>query len=1296
MRHWHRDTQRIWQTCLIMIVLLTFTVPTLAEDLSILNVRLVDDGDRDGFLDTDETASLFFDVKNRTRVTRDFRLEISTDSSRVVCQSQPAYRIDGLAPDAVASVGPFRFTVADVDRGDLGLGPLDPLSVTFDLKAIGTGIDAIVSPPSLTFDLDLNISGAAAATTFFEGFESGTLGQFEPQPLDDDLNTIQSADEARCQFNDPDWTNSSTFGTSDAPICFPGLPSDPTAFHWQVDGPTNPDSAANDGGRGFSGSHSLYYGVILSAALGHTTPLAQLEAVKTTAPIHLGFGDVCSSSRTTACSTDSDCPGGESCVPARPTLSFKHQIRYVDETVFSSDGPTDRAVVSVQVADANGDPLGPWERIEGDTNNYERNAETRFQQCRFDPIDDGNTEDDFFDPTDPDRLLGPSTSCFPNRTFGKAGSTDGAFDPLDVGMARGPGLAGTTGAGTWVESRFDLSRYRGRSVRLRFLATGLKLSNTATWQNIFAFNPDPADDGWWIDDVTIHDARTASAVAANDMADNSGLMPTVDLDADLQPDVCDNCIGTGNEDQADFDLDGVGDACDNCPTVANSDQLDADSDGDGDACDPCPTGDSDDGDSDGFACAIDNCPNDSNADQSDVDGDGLGDACDPCIDDARNDIDGDGLCADVDACPTAANESNGSSVIEIAARSTDADSPAFVPIRRTFTDSRVIVELPTGLGGGTSIVSFATRPTVDTNGINLSGQPAPGTRFGFAGTSPNGVWHAYLDLVFDRLPQFVTFPIPGRVELASSLYLARADGTGTPIVISPPPATEDRFITAVRFDSTSSRILFVDTSSSALYAYEIATSTLVELVSSGVNQYRFSPDEQTIYVESEAREILRVPVDGSETPELLFSSTNPITLGLEEQLTGDELLLVEFTPGSGTPDPLLRIPVDGGPAVDLTQGLGVDPNSRFVIARENVLFVADDVLYSTALSGAGAPTAYALFTLGDLPVTDGPFVSPNGVRVAFTSSGTGGFDPVDLFVGGTNGGRPAQRSALSLPVGADGVDDFFWVGDDAIVYTSDETTADVLDLIETPALTGATTTLFDAASVEFFRLTRDDEFVLFRASGDILEVNRNTLAVTTRLDGSPFDDIGFPSVIDDDGARLLASATDGDVSKVLLLTRESDADGDGIDDLCDACGDDVFDAVDADGDGAGSSCDCDDTNAFIALGGAFEANDGQDNQCPGDLGAGLVDELGTLTVEADGETVSWRAQPGATQYELVRSASPTFGGNCLRVFSSMARAIDDVTPAPGATFFYLARPLAPFIGSFGADSDGVERPVTCQ
>src|SRR6266446_5920630 len=112
----------------------------------------------------------------------------------------------------------------------------------------------------------------------------------------------------------------------------------------------------------------------------------------------------------------------------------------------------------------------------------------------------------------------------------------------------------------------------------------------------------------------------------------------------------------------DSDGDGIVDVCDNCPGVANPDQADADGDGAGDLCDPCPHDGSPDIDGDGYCgdpgkcAACDNCPFTYNPDQADRDGDGVGDLCDNCPDvpnPDQADSDGDGLgdaCDDCTSC----------------------------------------------------------------------------------------------------------------------------------------------------------------------------------------------------------------------------------------------------------------------------------------------------------------------------------------------------------------------------------------------------------------------------------------------------------------------------------------------------------------------------------------------------------------------------------------------------------------------------------------------------------------------
>jgi hypothetical protein len=137
--------------------------------------------------------------------------------------------------------------------------------------------------------------------------------------------------------------------------------------------------------------------------------------------------------------------------------------------------------------------------------------------------------------------------------------------------------------------------------------------------------------------------------------------------------------------------------------------------------------------------------------------------------------------------------------------------------------------------------------------------------------------------------------------------------------------------------------------------------------------------------------------------------------------------------------------------------------------------------------------------------------------------------------------------------------------------------------------------------------------------------------------------------------------------------------------------------MDNDSDLHGFACDCDDFASAIYPD-ALEVNDGIDNQCPGDEGYGIVDEMGgncsfhTNTTEYSCEPPE---QMYATSYEIVRSEFPEFTAACTIVTDTIPYLNDPESPPMAACYYYLTRPLTPHKGSWGQNSSGAERVVSC-
>ena len=441
-------------------------------------------GDNDGFADTDETISLVPTLINKTGIDlTGVIVVLSTGDPTIACVKTSQVTVPSVAAGATFSTPPFVFRVGDVstvNRTD----PNATLQATFHLAIRSDQFAATARPIAFILSLDLSASGGSGPSPWVEDFETGgtNLGKFTLQTLDAGKNSLAASGGMRCQYNNPQGPNSNSTGNTD---CFLGFPTDPISGinDWHI----HTSGTAHGGlGRAYTGTQSLHWGLHLGLdPEDDTTSLKQLDAVKTIAGINIPLAS------------------------AHPELVFAHQVAMVDTTI---NGNTphetyDRGVVQVSVLRTDGVET-PWKTIQPYWDEYDEVGFELYYNCAFDPTDDGNTESDFFDPADPDRRFGPSSTCYPTPVFACQGSTDYHFgaSPGRTCNADDAGLAGSIDVGTWVRPRFNLQEFAGRRIKLRFLATSLEVGSVPDWYTFFVGRDTPVDDGWYVDDVHVDTA----------------------------------------------------------------------------------------------------------------------------------------------------------------------------------------------------------------------------------------------------------------------------------------------------------------------------------------------------------------------------------------------------------------------------------------------------------------------------------------------------------------------------------------------------------------------------------------------------------------------------------------------------------------------------------------------------------------------------------------------------------------------------------------------------------------------
>jgi hypothetical protein len=455
-------------------------------------------GDNDGYADANETLDLALTLINKSgKALTDVTVTLVTYSPTIACIGTNQVVVPSVPAGATFTTPPLQFRVADasvVDRADVD----QAINATFDVRVHADEFLALDPPIGITLSLDLSATGGSGTSAFVEDFEIGgtNFGKFTKSSLDAGKNSLALSDGMRCQYNDPDGLNSNSANNVE---CFLGFASDTSAGinDWHVH-----DATASSGGvgRAYVGSKSIHWGVHNSPGTPKrdTVRLKQLDAIKSS-NINLPLANVV------------------------PELVFAHQVSLVDNRGIGGIDPgeaADRAVVEINALAANGLESPVWIKLTPYVNEYDSQGTDDFTNCTFDPTDDGNNEDSFFDPGDPQRRLGPSTTCYPERVFVCSGHTDYHLTANPANICRasdGPGLPGSIDVGTWVQSRFNLQQFAGRRVKIRFLATSAELGVGQNWDSAF-FNRDDVvtDDGWYIDDVRVNQALGLALTLAAD------------------------------------------------------------------------------------------------------------------------------------------------------------------------------------------------------------------------------------------------------------------------------------------------------------------------------------------------------------------------------------------------------------------------------------------------------------------------------------------------------------------------------------------------------------------------------------------------------------------------------------------------------------------------------------------------------------------------------------------------------------------------------------------------------------
>ncbi|HEV8699781.1 MAG TPA: thrombospondin type 3 repeat-containing protein, partial [Candidatus Polarisedimenticolia bacterium] len=520
---------------------------------SVLAANYLDlDGDHDIFPDTGETGRVSVQIQNTGPALTNAKFTLLSFDSDVACITQPTLSVANFAAGAVITLGStspaaplnsvYQFRASDT----LATLPLNPasqvelcLSVVAD-QTLGTAAPVCFN---LLADLDFpaltqvfvngpdNLPGTSDDGTILETFDLDRDGDG-----DIDVNdSFRSLDQGTGQTYHGFYIRGAAAALSADTLAVtpcggytepaagnPGCVLDPDfPMDWHYHCPPTATNCPNtesgggvagtsgcaggctyrtpaDGQRALTAPNSMHWGAHfdnVQFSQGDTTHFRQMSAF-VSAPINLALFPR----------------------PGDLELSMFH-IADLIAANHGVSGPlgtlcADCANVQVQVdldADPASDVWGNWDNLvpfQG-VYDYTQGAYSQFapigRYCRFTPNDTGSAA--------PAPRGVHETMCFPQGAWAFCGTTNGTT-PASTGKNPGgcatSGVVDPSGAGVWVQTKFNLAGFLGQRIRVRWIGTAWMFDATSESYYELGGNwsTTDADDGWWLDNIQVTGAIT--------------------------------------------------------------------------------------------------------------------------------------------------------------------------------------------------------------------------------------------------------------------------------------------------------------------------------------------------------------------------------------------------------------------------------------------------------------------------------------------------------------------------------------------------------------------------------------------------------------------------------------------------------------------------------------------------------------------------------------------------------------------------------------------------------------------